>query len=130
MTSSTEFRALVCLFLYGGNDANNMIVPRDNTNYASYAAARGPLALPQSSLLSINPATPDQQGGPLGLHPSMPEIQTLFNTDKPLAIVSNVGTLVQPTTRSQYLAGAAKLPPQLFSHADQQVEWQTSWPDA
>src|ERR1700716_2024564 len=105
MTSSTEFRALVCLFLYGGNDANNMIVPRDNTNYASYTAARGPLALPQSSLLPINPVTPDPQGRLFGLHPSMPEIQTLFNTDKTLAIVSNVGTLVQPTTRSQYLAG-------------------------
>src|SRR6202011_4472749 len=72
----------------------------------------------------------DPQSRLFGLHPSMPEIQGLFNTDKTLAIVSNVGTLVQPTTRSQYLAGTAKLPPQLFSHADQQVEWQTSWPDA
>ena len=52
MTASTEFRSLVCLFLYGGNDANNMIVPRDNTNYASYAAARGPLALAQNTLVA------------------------------------------------------------------------------
>jgi uncharacterized protein (DUF1501 family) len=130
MTSSTEFRALVCLFLYGGNDANNMIIPRDNTNYASYAAARGPLALAQNSLLAINPTTPDPQGRSFGLHPSMPEVQTLFNTDKTLAILANVGTLVEPTTSSQYLNGTAILPPQLFSHADQQVEWQTSWPDA
>jgi uncharacterized protein (DUF1501 family) len=130
MTASTEFRSLVCLFLYGGNDANNMIVPRDNTNYASYAAARGPLALAQNTLLPINPTTPDPQGRLFGLHPSMPEIQTLFNTNKKLAIISNVGTLVEPTTVSQYKSGTAKLPPQLFSHADQQVEWQTSWPDA
>lgn len=130
LASSTEFRALVCLFLYGGNDANNMIVPRDNTNYASYAAARGPLALAQDSLLAINPGTPDPQGRLFGLHPSMPEIQTLFNADQKLAIISNVGTLVEPTTVSQYKSGTAKLPPQLFSHSDQQVEWQTSWPDA
>jgi uncharacterized protein (DUF1501 family) len=130
MSGSTEFRALVCLFLYGGNDANNMIVPNDNTNYAAYSSARGALALPQASLLSLNPATPDSQGRTFGLHPSMPELQSLFNNDKKLALMANVGTLVEPTTQSQYLNGTAKLPPQLFSHADQQVEWQTGWPDA
>ena len=130
LTTSTEFRALVCLFLYGGNDANNMIVPRDNTNYTSYASARGPLALPQNSLLSVNLTTPDPQGRDFGLHPSMPELQTLFNTDQRLAIVANVGTLIEPTTAAQYQNGTAHLPPQLFSHDDQQVEWQTSWPDA
>ena len=130
LTTSTEFRALVCLFLYGGNDANNMIVPRDNTNYASYASARGPLALPQDSLLSVNLTTPDPQSRDFGLHPSMPELQTLFNTDQRLAVVANVGTLIEPTTAAQYHNGTAHLPPQLFSHDDQQVEWQTSWPDA
>jgi uncharacterized protein (DUF1501 family) len=129
LTSSNEFRALVCLFLYGGNDGNNMIVPRDDANYASYAAARGVLALPQNSLLPMNLTTSDSQGRDFGLHPSMPELQELFNTDKRLAIVANVGTLVEPTTRAQYLNRTAHLPPQLFSHADQQVEWQTSWPD-
>jgi uncharacterized protein (DUF1501 family) len=130
LSGSTEFRALVCLFLYGGNDANNMIVPNDNTDYAAYAAARTTLAIPQSSLLSLNPTTPDGQGRTFGLHPSMPELQGLFNTDKKLALMANVGTLVEPTTQSQFLNGTAKLPPQLFSHADQQVEWQTGWPDA
>jgi uncharacterized protein (DUF1501 family) len=129
-TTSNEFRALVCLFLYGGNDANNMIVPRDAANYASYSSARGPLALAQESLLPITPSTPDSQGRLFGLHPSMTDLQTLFNTDKKLAILANVGTLVEPTTRANYLNGSAKLPPQLFSHADQQVEWQTGWPDA
>jgi uncharacterized protein (DUF1501 family) len=130
LASGAEFRALVCLFLYGGNDANNMVVPRDDTNYASYANARGPLALAKDSLLSINLTTPDSQGRDFGLHPSMPELQSLFNNDKRLAIVANVGTLIEPLTRSQYLSGSARLPSQLFSHDDQQVEWQTAWPDA
>ncbi|MBV9658943.1 MAG: DUF1501 domain-containing protein [Verrucomicrobia bacterium] len=133
--NASETRALVCLFLYGGNDANNFIVPRDATNYAAYAAARGPLALAQSSLLPITTARPDPQGRLFGLHPNVPELQALFNAnadptlDHKLAIVANVGTLLYPTTKSQYLAGSIPLPPQLFSHADQQIEWQTSIPD-
>ena len=127
--STGEFRALVCLFLYGGNDANNMIVPTDNATYGIYSAARGPLALAQNSLLPLNLVTPDLQGRTFGLHPNMPELQSLFNNDRKLAIMANVGTLVEPTTASQYLNGTANLPPQLFSHADQQVEWQTGWAD-
>ncbi len=123
----TDFRALICLFLYGGNDANNLLVPRDSAGYASYAATRGVLALPQASLLPITPATSD--GRAYGLHPSVPELAALFNTNKKLAILANVGTLVAPVTRANYLAGTAALPPQLFSHADQSVQWQTSWPD-
>jgi uncharacterized protein (DUF1501 family) len=127
--TGTEFRSLVCLFLYGGNDANNMIVPIDNATYNVYATARGPIALAQSTLLPLNLVTADPQGRSFGLHPNMPELQSLFNNDRKLAIMANVGTLVQPTTAAQYLNGTAKLPPQLFSHADQQVEWQTGWPD-
>ena len=127
--SGTEFRALVCLFLYGGNDANNMIVPIDDATYAGYASARGPIALAQNTLLPLNLVTPDPQGRSFGLHPSMPELQSLFNNDQKLAIMANVGTLVEPVTAAQYLKGTAKLPPQLFSHGDQQVEWQTGWPD-
>lgn len=129
ISSGSEFRSLVCLFLYGGNDANNMIVPTDNATYNVYSAARGPVALAQSSLLPLNLVTPDPQGRTFGLHPNMPELQSLFNTDRKLAIMANVGTLVEPTTAAKYLNGTAKLPPQLFSHADQQVEWQTGWPD-
>jgi len=128
-TSGPEFRALVCLFLYGGNDANNMIVPTDNTTYGVYSTARGPLALAQNTLLPLNLVTPDPQGRTFGLHPNMPELQSLFNNDRKLAIMANVGTLVEPTTAAQFLNGTAKLPPQLFSHADQQVEWQTGWAD-
>ena len=101
----------------------------DNATYGLYANARGPIALAQSSLLPLNLVTPDPQGRSFGLHPNMPELQSLFNNDRKLAIMANVGTLVEPTTASQYLNGTAKLPTQLFSHADQQVEWPTGWAD-
>ncbi len=125
--SAGDFKALVCLFLYGGNDANNLLVPTDATNYPMYSAARGGLALPQSSLLGITPATSD--GRTYGLHPSLSELRNLFANGK-LAIQTNVGTLVAPVTRSTYLNRTVALPPQLFSHADQQTQWQTSWPDS
>lgn len=127
--STTDFRALVCLFLYGGNDANNMVVPNDNASYQAYANARGPLALTQNSLLPLSLTSPDAQDRTFALHPAMAELQSLFNNDRKLAIVANVGTLVEPTTAAQYLNHTARLPAQLFSHADQQVEWQTGWAD-
>jgi len=134
-----DFKALVCLFLYGGNDANNLIVPRDTTNYSAYATARNALALPQASLLPITPAT-YTDGRSFGLHPSfidapgasgqpnLPGIQSLFSQGK-LAVLNNVGTLVAPVTRADFLSDTAALPPQLFSHNDQSVQWQTSVPD-
>jgi uncharacterized protein (DUF1501 family) len=121
-----DYKALVCLFLFGGNDANNVIVPHDNSGYASYAAARGILSIPQASLLPLTLPTGD--GRDFGFHPNLAELQALFNQGH-LGIVSNVGTLVAPVTRAQYLAGGAAVPPQLFSHADQSVQWQTSVPD-
>ena len=93
-----DYKALVCLFLFGGNDANNVLVPRDNAGYATYAAARTLLALPQSALLPITLQNGD--GRDFGLHPSVPELQTLFNQGK-LGIVANVGTLVAPITRQE-----------------------------
>ncbi len=124
--TGSDFKALVCLFLYGGNDANNLIVPHDAAGYADYADTRGILALPQESLLPVTLQNGD--GRDFGFHPSIPELQTLFNQGH-LGIVANVGTLVAPITRAQYLAGGAAVPPQLFSHADQSVQWQTSVPD-
>ena len=120
----SDYKALVCLFLYGGNDANNVMIPHDATGYASYAAARGALAIPQASLLPLTLSG----GRDFGFHPNLPELQSLFNQGK-LALVSNVGTLVAPITRAQYLSGGVAVPPQLFSHSDQSVQWQTSWPD-
>ena len=119
-----DFRALVCLFLYGGNDGNNTVVPR-GADYASYRAARGALALPEPSLLPIA-GTPD--GRQWGLHPRLPRLQSLF-AERRAAIVANVGPLVAPLTRAEFEAGGAAVPPQLFSHSDQTLHWQTSLPD-
>lgn len=124
---SGDYKALVCLFLYGGNDANNLLVPNDPAGYASYAAARGVLALPQAALLPITLQNGD--GRQFALHPAVPELQALFAQGK-LAIQANVGTLVAPITRAQYLAGGVSVPQQLLSHVDQSVQWQTSVSDA
>ena len=122
-----DFKALVCVFLYGGNDANNVLIPYDTTNYNAYATARSGLALAQGSLLPITPATND--GRAYALHPNLTELKNLFAGGR-AAILANVGTLVAPVTRATYLDRTARLPPQLFSHADQQTQWQTSWPDS
>lgn len=123
--SGPGYRALVCVYLYGGNDAFNLIVPTDSAGYAAYQSARVKLAIPQSSLLPITPKTPD--GHQYGLHPSVPELQSLFSSGQ-LGIVANVGTLLAPVTRTDYLAGN-NLPPQLFSHYDQTNQWMTSRPE-
>jgi uncharacterized protein (DUF1501 family) len=122
----TGYKALVCLFLQGGNDTNNVIIPSDTSDYNAYAAVRSFLAVPQSQLLPISPAA-YSDGRSYGLHPAVPEIQALF-AQKKLAFLANTGTLCQPTTLAGYLAGTA-LPPQLFSHIDQQTQWQSSVPD-
>ncbi|MDP3072026.1 MAG: DUF1501 domain-containing protein [Opitutaceae bacterium] len=132
-----DYKALVCLFLAGGNDANNMIVPFDTAGYNAYAAAtgRGAIALPQGQLQGITPATGD--GRSWALHSSLNAdvagtnntgLKSLFDAGK-MALIGNVGTLVVPTTKAQYSARSVPLPPQLFSHNDQQVEWQSSVPD-
>ncbi len=122
----SDFKALVCLFLAGGNDANNLVVPIDASGYASYLTGRGALALSQSAPLAISPKTSD--GHAYGLHPAMPELQSLFSQGK-FALLANVGTLCVPTNKTQYNAKSVPLPSQLFSHNDQQVEWQSSVPD-
>ncbi|HMO05663.1 MAG TPA: DUF1501 domain-containing protein [Kiritimatiellia bacterium] len=122
-----DSKILVCLFLYGGNDANNMLVPREQSAYDEYARDRGILALPRNTLLPLN--LPGDDGRDFGLHPAMAPLQSIFNQQK-MAIVCNVGTLVAPITKAEYLSGAAAVPPYLFSHNDQQVQWQTSVPDS
>lgn len=117
--TGTDYKALVCIFLYGGNDSNNMVVPFDTSGYANYAKIRAGLALPQSSLLPLAPLPG------FSLHPSLVEIQSLFNSGA-AGIVANVGTLTQPMTRAQYLAPNPNVPTNLFSHPDQQEEWQNA----
>jgi len=119
-----DYKALVCLFLYGGNDANNLLIPTDTAGYSTYQAARGGLAIAKGSLLSVN-ASGNTGGHIFGFHPSIPGLQQLFNQNK-LALVTNVGTLLAPLNRTQYFNNSVAVPPQLFSHADQAVQWQTS----
>ena len=118
-----DYKALVCVFLFGGNDGNNTIVPYDTAGYAQYAAVRSSasgIQLAQGSLLPIHPSS---AATPYGLHPSLPELATLFAQRK-LAVLANVGTLTQPTDKSQYIAG--QVPLSLYSHSDQQAQWQSS----
>ena len=115
---ATDYKALVCVFLFGGNDANNMLVPFDTAGYNNYAAIRGPLTLPQSSLLQLG-SLPN-----FALNQNLPDIPALFNS-KAIALVANVGTLTQPTTKALYQSGAT-VPTNLFSHPDQQLEWQNA----
>jgi hypothetical protein len=124
-TIGSDYKALVCLFLNGGNDANNLIIPT-GSGYAGYASTRSNLAIPQASLRAISPKISD--GRTWGLHPSVGELQALFNSGQ-AAFLANAGTLVYPTTKAQYSASSIPLPPQLFSHSDQQVQWQHSVPD-
>ena len=123
---ATDYKALVCLYLEGGNDGTNILIPSDVGGYAAYAKARSILAVEQKSLLPVSLRS-FSDGHSYALHPSMPELQRLFGQGK-LGALGNVGTLVQPTTLAQYRAGAA-LPPQLFSHSDQALQWQSSVPD-
>ena len=120
--SFDDYRALVCVFLFGGNDSFNMLVPRSDAEYAVYAQSRQNLAIAQQDLLPVNPVVSD--GVDYGLHPAMPGLQGLFETGA-AAFVNNVGPLVEPTTKDQYLNGSVTLPPQLFSHNDQQDQWQS-----
>ncbi|MGV3530869.1 MAG: DUF1501 domain-containing protein [Chthoniobacteraceae bacterium] len=120
-----DYKALVCIFLNGGNDSNNLVIPR-GSEYANYNAIRQNLAIPQSAILPITAQGGD--GREYGFHPSCGELQTLFSEGK-LATLFNVGTLVQPMTRAAYYGNTAAKPPQLFSHSDQVTQWQTSIPD-
>ena len=117
-----DYKALVCVFLYGGNDGNATVVPRSGAAYTKYVAARGPLAIPAASILPINPTT--AQGVDLGFPAYMSEMQTLFQQQR-LAVLSNVGPLVAPITRAQYQAESVPVPPNLFAHDEQQEQWQS-----
>src|SRR5580698_4757047 len=107
--TANDYKALVCVFLYGGNDTNNMIVPIDTAGYANYAQTRSYLALPQSQLLPLAVASGAPQ---YGLHPALPGLQSLWASGQ-LAAVANVGTLVQPLTKAQYLSTTTVKPQSL-----------------
>lgn len=121
-----DYKALVCLYLSGGNDATNALIPGDPAGYAAYARVRADVAVPQSSLLPITPRK-FSDGRSWGLHGAMPELRELFASGK-LAVLANVGSLARPITLADYKAGRG-LPQQLFSHADQTLQWQSSIAD-
>lgn len=135
----SDYKALVCIFLAGGNDANNMIIPTIAEEYSNYATIRTPvLALPNADgstakALALNKTNSD--GHDYAIHPAMFELQQMFNQTAgfndlgKVAAVLNSGPLVYPMTKAQYLANSISKPPQLFSHADQVTQWQTSIPD-
>ena len=132
-----SYKALVCIFLFGGNDGNNMVVPTDTAGYSKYLGSRGGVVgTPANGALAL--AAAGIAGGVLplnginyGLHPSMPELQTLWNSGN-VALIFNLGTLVQPITVAQYQASSTNptvVPANLFSHSDQQHQMQiTSLP--
>jgi uncharacterized protein (DUF1501 family) len=119
-----DYRALVCVFLDGGNDGNNLVVPLDPAGYAAYSSIRGALAISRDNLL---PITPTSIGRPFGLHPALRGLQAAWDQRR-LAVIANAGPLLQPLTRAQYRSGASR-PLQLFSHADQVVQWQSTSAD-
>lgn len=139
-----DYKALVCVYLSGGNDSFNSIVPYSAAQYADYRQSRnglvsaGGLALEQAAIQAQSlvalplagglPGGLPSDGGSYGLHPALAPLRTLFNSQK-MAVVANVGTLLQPVTQAQYQAGTVPVPPQLFSHDDQTTCWQTGRPD-
>lgn len=131
----TDRRTLVCVFLHGGMDSFNFLVPRD-ARHAAYAVSRGNLALPTSGTGAVRALNQDPGGdGKLyGIHPSCSGIQEMFNgiggntAKRRAAFIANIGTLIQPVTKAQYLAESVPLPRALYSHSDQIDQWQTSVP--
>ena len=146
--TAPDYKAVVCLFLFGGNDAYNMVLPTDAASWSAYTATRNqapdPIALlapgiaPVGTAMAGSPArlggvlpiAPiNNQGRSFALHPLMGSLQTLFNVDRRLAILPNIGPLVVPTTKAQYGQASHPKPASLFSHNDQQNTWQALAPE-
>ncbi|MBI5257140.1 MAG: DUF1501 domain-containing protein [Burkholderiales bacterium] len=129
--SASGYKALVCVYLGGGNDSGNTVVPRGAAEYTPYASARGSIALPQGNLLPISPTA--YNGPALGLHPALTRVRDLVNQGR-CAVLANVGTLAYPMPlgRDNWNGGNPNVPVpyQLFSHSDQTGQWQTGIPDA
>lgn len=134
--AATDYKAIVCLFMYGGNDYANTLVPYDAASYDAYQKLRPVLAYPRASLdataLSASPLLPsgatDLAGLQYALAPELALIKPIFDAGK-MAVLLNAGPLVEPTTKIQYANKTVKLPPKLFSHNDQQSAWQSSLPE-
>jgi len=123
------YKAIVCLFFYGGNDHTNTFIPYDQASYDQYVASRSTLAIPRDALLAATATGPvtSQGGREFAFHPALTAFKTHWDAGR-LAVVANVGPLVVPTTRAQYQSRSVPLPPKLFSHNDQQAVWQAYRP--
>jgi uncharacterized protein (DUF1501 family) len=123
LPADAPYKALVCVFLFEGNDSANMLMPRESAAHARYVASRGVLGLPLDAIAPLN--ADNDTGLELGIHGAMQGCRELFSAGK-LAMLANVGTLVGPATLQDYQNRTAAIPEHLFSHSDQQVAWQTS----
>ncbi len=128
--TATDYKALVCVFLFGGNDYANTLVPYDQASYNTYQSFRSNVALARDSATAtlLNPATPLPGGRQFALAPGLAPLVPVFDAGR-MAVVLNIGTLIAPTTKAQYQAKSVPLPPKLFSHNDQQSFWQASSPE-
>jgi len=126
LSLDSDYRALVCLFLGGGNDSFNMLVPRSGSAYDEYKASRQDIALDSSTLLPLGPSGPNHPE--LGLHPGMPELKALFDQGQ-AAFIANVGSLIRPVTLEEFRK-ETDIPLSLFSHSNQQQQWMTCLPDS
>jgi uncharacterized protein (DUF1501 family) len=115
--TGTDYKALVCVFLYGGNDYGNTLIPYDNARYTAYQGMRPTLAYAQSALTStvLTPSVALLGGIQYAIAPELSPLLPIFNAGR-MGVLLNVGTLVQPTTKAQYTANSVPLPPKLFSH--------------
>jgi uncharacterized protein (DUF1501 family) len=125
-STAPDYKAIVCVFLFGGNDYANTVIPADATNYNLYNAQRSALAYSQAQLAgtTLAPTVPLAGGRTYAIAPELAPLMPIFNAGK-MAVVLNVGTLIQPTTKAQYQARSVQLPPKLLSHNDQQSFWQS-----
>jgi uncharacterized protein (DUF1501 family) len=125
--AGADFKALVGVFLFGGNDSNNMVVPTDATRWGEYAAVRSAASGIGHLQAQLLPVTDSATGNPYGLHPNLDALKTLYDSNR-MAIIANAGTLLAPLTLAQYKAGTGR-PSNLFSHSDQQVAWMGQVPN-
>ncbi len=146
--ASSDYKAIVCIFLFGGNDSINMVLPTDGASWANYTAVRnqapesiallppgtavntGAAAGSPARLGGVLPINPlNAQGRSFALHPAMAALQALFDTERRLAILPSTGPLVMPTSKAQYSQASHPKPASLFSHNDQQNTWQSFRPE-
>ncbi|RZI56255.1 MAG: DUF1501 domain-containing protein [Rubrivivax sp.] len=125
-----DYKAIVCLFMYGGNDYGNTVIPYDTANYQAYANIRQALAIPRDQLAAtaLTPSLALPDGRQMALAPTMNRLKPVFDAGR-LGVMLNIGPLMQPTTLAQYKAANVPLPPKLFSHNDQSSLWQSSRPE-